>query len=227
MSAGIDPAPSQTKRDLIVETLRTQILSGERPRGSRLLQDRLADEFGASITPVREALRQLESEGLLTGESKRGVRVASVDLDGVAAIYVVRRLVESYAMRRAMYNLSRRDLAQADKLALEASEATDPQVARDLNRAFHFLFYQRCGMPALTERIDSMWHAFPWDLTLNSAERAAASHLEHQQILKALRDEDEDAVARATELHIAHGFESIALRLGAKAIRDPFDISPD
>ena len=84
---------TKSSRDAIVETLRREILSGQRPRGSRLLQDRLADDFGASITPVREALRQLESEGLLVGEPKRGMRVASVSFDDVAATYIVRRLV--------------------------------------------------------------------------------------------------------------------------------------
>ena len=224
MCAVLDPR-APTKRDAIVETLRREILSGQRPRGSRLLQDRLADDFGASITPVREALRQLESEGLLVGEPKRGMRVASVSFDEVAATYIMRRLVESYAMRRAMFNLSRRDLSEAERLAEQAAAAADPQMARDLNRAFHFFFYERCGLPALTNRIDAMWRAFPWDLTLSTKDRAEASYLEHRELLQALRHGDEEAVAQATEEHIAHGFQSIAHRLDDPSKGDPFDFS--
>lgn len=67
-------------RDRIVGDLRRRIMSGEFPRGSRMPQDELARHFDASITPVREALRLLEAEGLLVSEPHRGVRVAGVDL---------------------------------------------------------------------------------------------------------------------------------------------------
>ena len=138
-------------------------------------QDELARDFGASITPVREALRLLEAEGLVVSEPHRGVRVAGVDLDRVTATYVVRRLIESYAMRRATLRLSRRDLARARELLDRTPVPGDPAAARDRNREFHFLLYDRCGMPELVERIASMWQAFPWDLMLDSDARAAAS----------------------------------------------------
>jgi DNA-binding GntR family transcriptional regulator len=104
---------SNTKRDQIFEELRRMILSGELPRGARLPQDDLARRFGASITPVREALRLLEADGIVVAEPHRGVRVAGVDLEQVKATYVLRRLSESYAMRRAMLRVSRRDMATA------------------------------------------------------------------------------------------------------------------
>ena len=85
-------AVQPTKRDQIVDELRRRILSGELARGERMPQDELARQFGASITPVREAMRQLEAEGLLVSEPHRGVRVAGVDVDEVTATYVVRRL---------------------------------------------------------------------------------------------------------------------------------------
>lgn len=152
-------------------------------------------------------------------------RGASVSFDEVAATYIMRRLVESYAMRRAMFNLSRRDLSEAERLAEQAAAATDPQMARDLNRAFHFFFYERCGLPSLTNRIDAMWRAFLWDLTLTTKDRAEASFLEHRELLQALRQGDEEAVARATEEHIAHGFQSIAHHLDGTSKGDPFDFS--
>src|SRR5207237_9391530 len=128
----------------IVDELRRRILSGTLPRGARLPQDELARDFGASSTPVREALRLLEAEGLVVAEPHRGVRVAGVDLAQVTATYVVRRLVGGYAIRRATLRLSRRDLARAREL-LDAGPVggapgpVDPGTARERNRAFHFL----------------------------------------------------------------------------------------
>ncbi len=211
-----------TKRDQIVDELRRQILSGELARGERMPQDDLARQFGASITPVREAMRQLEAEGLVVSEPHRGVRVAAVDLDQVTATYVVRRLTETYAMRRATLRLSRRDLAQARRL-LDTGAGPGGTSARERNREFHFLFYDRCGMPALTERIAGMWQAFPWDLMLDSAERAAQSHEEHLAILSAAEDGDPDRVAAATEMHLRNGFSTILSRLVGSPGPDPFD----
>ena len=222
------------KRDLIVEDLRRRILSGELPRGARMPQDELARQFDASITPVREALRLLEAEGLLVSEPHRGVRVAGVDIDKVKATYVVRRLTESYAMRRATARMSRLDLtrvrAMIDKME-NRIHAGDLESFRADNREFHFFFYDRCGMDGLRDQIDGMWQAFPWDLLLGSPERTAQSHQEHLTILKAVESGDLDAVAEATEAHIAAGFAGIAQRLadedGEAPGPDPFLIHVD
>lgn len=225
---------SSSKPELIVDALRRDILAGELPRGSRLPQDELARRFGASITPVREALRRLEAEGLVVAERNRGVRVAGVDLGQVTATYVVRRLTETYAMRRATLRLSRRDLARARALHEAGPHGAAPQegpapsgaaAARDRNRDFHFLFYDRCGMPALTERIAAAWQAFPWDLTLH--DRSAASDAEHEAILVALEAGDPEQVAAATEAHLRAGFASVLLQLTGRAGPDPFDIHTD
>jgi DNA-binding GntR family transcriptional regulator len=220
------------KRDRIVEDLRRQILSGELPRGTRLPQDDLARQFDASITPVREALRLLEAEGLLVSEPHRGVRVAGIDLDKVKATYVVRRLVESYAMQRVTTRLSPRDLARArsmiDKMQNE-SDVGDVDAFRADNREFHFFFYERCGMPGLSEQIEGMWQAFPWDLMLNTPERTHQSHLEHVAIIEAIESGDVAAVATATEAHIAQGFDAIARRLSEDLheVPDPFLLDID
>jgi DNA-binding GntR family transcriptional regulator len=189
-------------------------------------QDELARQFGASITPVREALRQLEAEGLVIAEAHRGVRVAGVDLDQIKAIYVMRRLTESYAMRRATLRLTRRDLARAREL-LASGGGGDPAASRERNRLFHFWFYDRCGLPALTDRISGMWQAFPWDLMLDSPTRIAASHDEHLAILAAVEEGDPDAVAAATEVHLRNGFGAILLHLTGSEGPDPFDPDVD
>lgn len=222
--------PSATKRDQIVDELRRLILNGELARGERLPQDELARRFGASITPVREALRLLEAEGVVVAEPHRGVRVAGVDLERVKGIYVMRRLAESYAMKRAALRVSRRDLSAARELLdrLQSKEADgDRGAVRELNREFHFFFYERCGMPALHDQIRGIWQSFPWDLMLSSKERTATSHKEHLEILSALDAGDCDAVAVATERHIHRGFAAITEHLTGHSGPDPFDLDVD
>lgn len=228
--AGAVTTASATKRDQIVDELRRLILNGELARGERMPQDELARRFGASITPVREALRLLEAEGLVVAEPHRGVRVAGVDLERVKGIYVMRRLAESYAMKRATLRVSRRDLAAARGLLehLQSREDDgDRGAVRELNREFHFFFYERCGMPALHAQIRGIWQAFPWDLMLSSKERTANSRTEHLQILAALEAGDCDAVAAATERHILMGFSAITEHLTGRSGPDPFDLEVD
>jgi DNA-binding GntR family transcriptional regulator len=219
-----------TKTERIVADIRRRILSQEFPRGSRLRQDELARELSASITPVREALRILEAEGLLVSEPHKGMRVAGLDLERTKAIYAVRRLTESYAMRRAAIRISPLALQQVREIDAKMREALDAQDAtafRDLNQAFHFYFYERTGMPALHLEIASMWQAFPWDLSLDSVDRSAISLAEHAEILAAVESGDLDQVAAAAEQHVARGFLSLVERATGQTMADPFDLASD
>ncbi|NJQ00194.1 GntR family transcriptional regulator [Streptomyces zingiberis] len=218
--------PLGTKRDQIVEDLRRLILSGEIRRGERLRQDALAERFRTSITPVREAFSILESDGLVVSEPHRGVRVAAVDLARVETVYVLRRLAEPYAMRRATVRVSALDIRTAETLvdSIERAGAVpDAEEVRRLNREFHFLFYERCGIPGLADHIASLWTSFPWDVLLGSPERLRASEREHREILRAVRSGDPDAVAASVETHLREGFLAVTARLGGDGTTDPFD----
>jgi DNA-binding GntR family transcriptional regulator len=215
-----------TKRDQIAQRLRRAIVSGEVPRGRPLRQDELAAEFGVSITPVREALRLLESEHLVVSEPNKGVRVAGIDVDAITAAYILRRLAESFAIRKAIYRMSPRDFDALRALLDEAesSEGSPSFDAYEANRRFHFAFYERCGIPELTKRIDSMWAGFPWDLMLSEPDRTAASNREHREILRAAASGDVDGAARALESHLAHGMAALRVHLTGAADADPFDV---
>jgi len=220
-------SPPPTKRDLIVEELRRLILSGELPRGERLRQDDLAARFRASITPVREALRALEAEGLAVSEPHRGVRVAGIDLERVTATYVVRRLTEGYAVARATTRLTLRDLRRLEELVEAVASSEDPVERRATNRELHFLLYRRCGLPGMVEQIEALWATFPWDVSLGSEERAAQSDAEHRVLLSALRSGDPEAARAAAEEHIRTGFADLRERLTGSAGPDPFELDAD
>jgi DNA-binding GntR family transcriptional regulator len=223
------PAP-RTKKDRIVEELRTLVATGEIARGSRVQQDDLARQFKTSITPVREAMRQLEAEGMLVSEPHRGVRVAFTDLEEVKGVYVARRLLESHAAQRAALRVSRRDLRQASEStdAMErARRDGDSPAVLEANRRFHFLFYERCGIPSLHELISAMWLAFPWDVLQVVDGRVGDSVEEHRRIVAAMESGDLEAVGREVEEHIMNGYLALARHLSDDDSPDVFDVDSD
>lgn len=219
-----------TKRDRIVAEIRRLINEGELPRGQRLQQEQLAVRFQTSITPVREALRQLEAEGLLMAQPNRSVQVADADLGQVRLTYVQRRLVEPYAMRRATRRLTPRDLDRAATL-VEAMElavgAADRVELNRLNYDFHFLFYSRTGIPGLENLIGSLWQQFPWDVLQVLPSRMHETNAEHRAQLEAVRAGDTEAVGVATEVHLANSFLRLAEHLVGSVVPDPFDLDND
>ncbi|HEV7207582.1 MAG TPA: GntR family transcriptional regulator [Mycobacteriales bacterium] len=224
------PVKAPTKRDRIAAELRRMIAEGELARGSRIQQDVLAAMFHTSITPVREALRLLEAEGVLVGEPHRGVRVADADYEQVKTVYLTRRLLEPYAMRRAARRLSPRDLDVAERLAGEMEQAVaagDRAALNGANHRFHFLFYSRCGNDGLAADISVLWQAFPWDVLQVLDVRAGDTAAEHREILAAARAADGDALAQATERHIARSFLELARYMTGQEVLDPFDVDND
>ena len=219
-----------TKRDRIVASLRQMIRDGELPRGSRIQQDVLAEMFNTSITPVREALVLLEAEGLLVGEPNRGVSVADADFNAIKAVYIQRMLLEPYAMRRATRRISHRDLDRAGDLLdrmTSASKTKEVVSVPELNRQFHFLFYDACGNEALSTQIEQLWQRWPWDLLSVIKERPNESQKEHAEMIQAVRSGNVEQVALATEQHLRASYMSLGKHLTGEKPEDVFDLDVD
>jgi len=222
--------PTVTKRDHVAAEVRRMINEGELPRGSRVQQDLLATMFNTSITPVREALRLLEAEGILVGAPYRGVRVADADYEKVKAVYLMRRLVEPYAMRRAARRLSARDVDIAEGLEkdmVKAASVGDRALFNATNHRFHFLLFARCGNSSLIDEIALLWQQYPWDILQVLGDRVENSTNEHEEMLLAARLGDGDALARATERHLTRSFLALAEHLTGQEVPDPFEIDND
>lgn len=231
--------PRTTKKDIIVAALRDRIDRGELKRGEWVRQDSLAEDFSTSITPVREALRELQAEGVLVGHAHRGVQVAEADLDDVKGTYMLRRVIEPYAMQRAAMRLNPTELLRAERL-IDAMEAADPETYEitELNREFHFLFYDRSGPPSFVAEITRLWDDFPWDLLRVARERVPRSIAEHREMLAAVQARDLDAIAATTANHVLGGYRALRAHLstegdGAAGVsvagddEDPFDLLVD
>lgn len=205
------PAPV-TKKDQIVEALRELISAGDLPRGARIQQDDLAVHFSVSTTPVREALRQLEAEGLVISEPHRGVRVASVDLAELEGVYILRRLVEPYAICRASLLMSRLDFQNCRAILDDmksAAEREEHALVRSTNHEFHFTIYERSGVPALTRLIRQLWTSYPWDVLQVIPSRPAKSIEEHTALLDAMSEGDLVRIRTAAERHIYESYLAV------------------
>ncbi|MUU69703.1 GntR family transcriptional regulator [Pseudarthrobacter sp. GA104] len=218
----------KTKSAQITQQLRDLISTGELPRGSSLRQDKLAELFNTSITPVREALRSLQAEGLIVGEPHRGVRVASVDLEHLKSTYVMRRLVEGYAIQRSTHRLTILDLQKATDLnrQMEAAYAAGNSLdVGTINRDFHFLFIERCGLAGVTHEAENLWYSYPWDILRVVSTRVPHSVGEHDAIINAARSGDPEEVGRAVGTHLSNSYRTLVKHLTGDDVIDPFDLN--
>ena len=131
-----------TAVDLVRDALRAAILRGDLPGGSRLVQTEIANQLDVSTTPVREAMRDLASEGLITLDSHRIGTVRKPDWDEMVEIVEMRRSLESLAIKRAMAGITAEELAQAKQIATDLAEEEDLGSWVQTNIRFHSIFHR-------------------------------------------------------------------------------------
>jgi DNA-binding GntR family transcriptional regulator len=189
----------QGKSDAITAALRELIITGSIQPGSPLRQRDLAARFGVSATPVREALRRLEAEGLVHHDLHRGVTVIDTSFDADEEGYRVRAALESMAARAAARHITDEDLEELEALNAEiaARDPADPHVT-ELNRQFHFCIYEAARSPFLLALLRLLWQSLgraPHLMQVDSADQ-------HAGIVRALRARDAAAAERLTRDHI-------------------------
>lgn len=200
------PIQRQTLTGMTLEALRERILRGEFPEGEPLRQDAIAEELGVSRIPVREALRQLEAEGLVTFNPHRGAVVSSLSIADIEELFALRARLESQLLRRAVPLLTRADFERAEEILDEYDVAfRDREVAAwgDLNWQFHSTLYSAAKRPVTMGVVERLHlHANRYarmQLALTHGESRAQD--EHRAILAAARKR---TPARASSLLTAH-----------------------
>jgi DNA-binding GntR family transcriptional regulator len=195
-----------SKTDMVAALIREQIITGELAAGEQLRQRDLAQRFQVSQTPVREAMRRLQSEGLVIGDTHRGFTVVEPDDGPVEENFQIRAALESLGASLAARKIDAAGLARLEKLndqmrALgEAGHGDgDPRYAA-LNREFHFTLYEYARSPLLLSLMRLLW------ASLHGGPKAARTHAEsarqHDVIVAALRAADPVAAAAGTYQHI-------------------------
>jgi DNA-binding GntR family transcriptional regulator len=202
MTAAHPGAPAYvSKTDLVAALIRELVITGELEAGSQLRQRDLAHRFGVSQTPVREAMRRLESEGLLICDTHRGFTVRAPDDGPVEENFQIRAALESLGASLAASKIDAAGLARLESLneRMRALAEDDPSYP-ELNREFHFTVYEYARSPLLLSLMRLLWAA------LHGGPRVARSHAEsarqHDEILAALRAGNGAAAAERTREHI-------------------------
>ncbi|MDQ0395900.1 GntR family transcriptional regulator [Labrys monachus] len=187
----------------ISRILADRIIAGALEPGSRLGQDHIADEFGASHVPVREAFRRLEAQGLVVSEPRRGVRVASFSPEEVREVAEMRAALEALALRNAAPHLTKAILDQAEEANRVGDRARNVQQWEAANRLFHRILLAPCGMPRLLKAIDDLQTASARFLFSGwRAEWEAPTDRDHRAILDALRAGQAEAAANVLARHV-------------------------
>jgi DNA-binding GntR family transcriptional regulator len=190
-----------SKTDMVAALIRELIITGELPAGEQLRQRDLAQRFHVSQTPVREAMRRLESEGLVLGDTHRGFTVVESDDGPVEENFQIRAALESLGASLAARHINADGIQRLQDLndEMRSLAGNDPRYA-ELNRQFHFSVYEYARSPLLLSLMRLLW------ASLQGGPRVARTHAEsarqHDAILDALRAGDAVAASARTRHHI-------------------------
>jgi DNA-binding GntR family transcriptional regulator len=192
---------SKTKNVAVYNKLRQSIIKGKLKPGQKVVMAELAKAFGLSETPVREAIRRLESEGYIDFTPHMGAIVTKIDEGELVEIYLIRIALEELATRLASPHITEKDINFLNKKNREMEIAIQQgryEILAGINKLFHLRIYKAAPFPRLYKMICDLWDTFErWPSVFSYVpERAAASVEEHKKIIQALRAGDMDQADR-------------------------------
>lgn len=189
-------------RDKVVAELRRRIIDCDYAPGHRLTEGRLAEDFGVSRNPVREAIRVLEREGFLIALPRRGAVVASISASDIDDIFDVRLALESLAAQLAARRVDAAGVATLEELVAKASAATTVAELATLNTAFHAEICRLSGNALLVSMMESLHDRLQWVYRQTALRRAPESWAEHEALAAAICARDPEAAAHAAHTHV-------------------------
>ncbi len=196
----------QTLREKILETIRDAILKGQLKPGEKVAEPELAERFGISRTPIREAFRQLESEGYLTVVPRKGAVVTALSERAVEEFYAIKSILEGYAAQISAENMTEKDITKLETINIrlkKLAEQGDVKTFFKVHNEFHDIFIKAAGNEKLAEIIHQMMLKFNRFRLASIAlpGRMEISVKEHDALIKAFRRKDgaaADALVRKT-----------------------------
>jgi len=184
----------RTTQELVFEFLRDAILSGRLRGGSHLIQDKIATELKVSRVPVREALLQLESEGLVRMEAHRGASVVWLSPDDIQEIFEIRAILVGAAIRRVVPTLTDDQITRLEQISFRKNTEARVQLKYD----FYAVLFETLDKPRLRRMMDKLASEVDRYLSL-IPERP---HVGHREVMEPLRARDPEGVARVMESHL-------------------------
>jgi DNA-binding GntR family transcriptional regulator len=201
--------PRQSLASAVADKLRAMIIRGDVQEGEQLRQDAIASDFQVSRIPVREALRQLEAEGLIKIVAHRGAVVSALSADDIEELFEIRALLECEVLKVSIPNLTDADFEKAESI-LEAYEkelrpsSTEVGTWGRLNWQFHSTLYSRANRPhfmSIIKMINNNGDRYT-RLQLYLTQAFERAKTEHRQLLELCRKRDIDAASDLLERHI-------------------------
>ena len=192
----------------VYQKIRNDILERRYKENEELKESTLGNELGVSRTPVREALRQLELEGLVTIVPNKGAYVTGITAKDVKDIYAIRSTLEGLVVRWAIEHITPQQIDELEEILMLSEyhlkrESSAEQIM-DLDGKFHSILYEASGSRML-RNLMSGFHDYVKSTRMNSVvteDRARRSIREHRQILKAIQEEDVDMAEQLANEHI-------------------------
>ncbi len=204
----------QPLRDVIFETLRKAIVSGDIKPGERLMEVSLANQMGVSRTPVREAIRRLEAEGLVTMIPRKGTHVSELSVKDIMDVLEVRTVLDKLATDLAAKRMQPSQLKALESvhkqyIACVEKENMEGAVKKDVE--FHDIIYAASGNPRLVAVAGSLReHVYRFRVIYMSGSLIAENVLnEHEEILAALKEAQNNIASNLAEKHIRNQMETI------------------
>ncbi len=201
----------QTKTERAIQAIRDAILRGSLHPDHQWTVGELAEQLGMSPTPVREAIRILQAEGLLRQTPHHTITPITFTEQDIIDVFELRVLLEGLATRLAATRMSDAQFARAaatlERMRIAYSAQDWPGIHR-LNAEWHLGIYHACDNPILVESIQNLWKKFLWEALWSLPTHSAVSITQHAAILAALQDRDEERSVALMATHLRHGESS-------------------
>ncbi|MGB3682909.1 MAG: GntR family transcriptional regulator [Rubrobacteraceae bacterium] len=211
-----------TAQEAVLRELRRAIMARELKPGDRVGQGEVAERFGVSRVPVREALKVLEAEGQVAYRPHRGFTVTELSIAELEELYLMRRLLESEAVRRAIPNVDGELLGRLWELLEETERvcaAGDFLGVMEWDREFHLALFERSRLPRLIQSIRLLWqNAEPYrSVFLNDPASRRRARREHRAIVEACERGDAEGAVSALDIHRDNAITDLAEILDGEA----------
>lgn len=195
-----------TLRFKVTAKLRELILKGEFKMGERLMQEEWAEKLGVSRMPLREALRQLEVEGLVRIEPRRGAIVTPISVDDIEEIYQLRAMLEGEAAEQSAAFLSDEDLEYLEELYNKMSvlngDKDEIEEYLKLNEEFHAILMAGCPWRRIKGFIETLWKGLPSFTPTLLPDHVKEAHKEHALMLSYAKQRNGKELKKIVEKHI-------------------------
>lgn len=201
-------------RGRVFNRIREDILSGKYEEHEELKEVAIGEELGVSRTPVREAFRQLELEGLIQIVPNKGAYVTGITAKDVKDIYMIRSSLEGMCARLATENMTQEQLEELEEnvylASFHATKGHMEQMA-ELDNRFHHILYEACDSKMLQKLLQD-FHQYVMRVrrkTLSTKERGMASNEEHKLIMEAIKEKNAQEAERLATLHMNNAYENM------------------